>query len=279
MPTFFAPDGTELAYHLHGEGLPLVCLPGGPMQDSTYLAELGGLSAHRQLIMVDPRGTGQSAIPADVSSYRCDRLVDDVEALRDHLRLEQFALLAHSAGANIAVLYAARYPQRISKLVLVAPSTMAVGITVTGEARVAAARLRKREPWFEAAFAALEGIIAGNATEESWQAIGPFYYGRWDSTTQNYQTSHDSHRNNEAAATFAAEGAFEPDAIREALAALDAPVLLVAGEFDLNSVPSVVAEFSAVFPNAEAVVQPGAGHFPWHEDAEQFVKRITAFLG
>lgn len=47
------------------ESTPLVCLPGGPMRDSAYLGDLGGLSAHRQLIVPELRGTGQSAIPAD----------------------------------------------------------------------------------------------------------------------------------------------------------------------------------------------------------------------
>jgi pimeloyl-ACP methyl ester carboxylesterase len=78
MPAFSAHDGTKLAYHVFGDGPPVVCLPGGPMQDSGYLGDLGGLSARRQLIMLDPRGTGQSAIPEDAASYRCDRLADDV---------------------------------------------------------------------------------------------------------------------------------------------------------------------------------------------------------
>lgn len=102
MPTFFAPDGTRLAYRIHGDGNsdgdgygdrridgdrdPVVCIPGGPA-DSRYLGDLGGLSAHRRLIVLDLRGTGRSAIPDDTSSYRCDRLVEDVEALRTHLGL------------------------------------------------------------------------------------------------------------------------------------------------------------------------------------------------
>ena len=44
-------------------------------------------------------------------------------------------LLGHSAGVNLAVLYAARYPENVSKLALIAPSTRAVGITITGEMR------------------------------------------------------------------------------------------------------------------------------------------------
>ncbi|MEC3974790.1 alpha/beta fold hydrolase, partial [Amycolatopsis sp. H20-H5] len=92
MPTFTAADGTELAYHVFGDGSPLICLPGGPMQASAYLDELGGLSAHRRLILLDLRGTGASAVPVDTTSYRCDRLVDDVEALREHLGLDRIDL-------------------------------------------------------------------------------------------------------------------------------------------------------------------------------------------
>jgi proline iminopeptidase len=278
MPTFSAHDGTVLGYHVFGEGIPVICLPGGPMQDSVYLGDLGGLSAHRQLIMVDPRGTGQSAIPEDVTSYRCDRLVDDVEALRQHLDLDQLDLLAHSGGTNLAALYAARHPQRVGKLALIAPSTFAVGIAATGEGRLEIARLRKDEPWFAAAFAALEAIVAGNATDDSWKAIEPFWYGRWDAMAQAHQAAQDGHRNKEAAAAFGAEGAFDPDATRAALAAFNAPVLLLAGEVDLNSIPSVVAEFAELFPNAELVVQSEAGHFPWLDDADRFVATTATFL-
>src|SRR5215212_11058548 len=98
MATFDSADGTRLAYHQAGEGRSLVCLPGGPMRASAYLGDLGGLSAHRRLVLLDLRGTGDSAVPADPASYRCDRLVDDVEALRVELDLDRMDLLGHSAG-------------------------------------------------------------------------------------------------------------------------------------------------------------------------------------
>jgi pimeloyl-ACP methyl ester carboxylesterase len=278
MSGFSALDGTDLAYHVFGAGRPVICLPGGPMQDSAYLGELGGLSAHRQLIMADPRGAGQSAIPADAGSCRCDRLVDDVEALREHLGLDRLDLLAHCAGANLAALYAARHPERVAKLVLITPSTMAVGITATGEARREVALLRKDEPWFPAAFAALEAIMAGHATDDMRKAIDPFFYGRWDAAAQAHHAAQDGHRNAEAAAAFGAEGAYDPGITRAALAAFDAPVLLLAGEVDPNSPPSVVAEFAGLFPDAEFVVQPGAGHFPWLDDADRFVATTATFL-
>ena len=276
---FAAHDGTELAYHVFGEGAPVICLPGGPMQDSDYAGELGGLSAHRQLIMVDPRGTGQSAVPEDAGSYRCDRLADDVEALREHLGLDRFDLLAHCAGVNIAALYATRHPARVRKLALITPSTSAVGIEATGDGRREVARLHKGEPWFETAFAALETILAGNATDDTWKAVDPFYYGRWDAAAQTHLAAQDGRQNAEAAAAFGAEGAFDPPATRAAFASFDAPVLLLAGETDLNTIPSVVAEYAGLFPNAELVVQPGAGHFPWLDDAGRFVATTARFLG
>jgi pimeloyl-ACP methyl ester carboxylesterase len=48
-------------------------------------------------------------------------------------------------------------------------------------------------------------------------------------------------------------------------------VLLIAGEYDLNSPPAAVAEYAALFPDAALVVQPGAGHHPWLDDPERFV--------
>ncbi len=279
MPTFSAPDGTRLAYHLAGAGRPVICLPGGPMLDSAYLGDFGGLSAHRQLVVVDLRGTGQSAIPADAASYHCDRVVGDVEALREHLGLDRVDLLAHSAGANLAALYVARHPGRVGKLALIAPSTRAVGIETTGPARLQAARLRQDEPWFTTAYAALNAVVAGHATDAEWQAIDPFFHGRWDEATQAYQAAQDLHRNAAAAAVFGADGVFDPPATRAALAAFDAPVLLLAGALDLNTPPDVAAAFAALFPAAKLVVQPAAGHYPWRDDADQFVATTTAFLG
>ncbi|HET6293498.1 MAG TPA: alpha/beta hydrolase [Kribbella sp.] len=276
MPTFSAPDGTVLAYRLVGEGDPVICLPGGPMQDAEYLGDLGGLVAHRQMVLLDPRGTGQSAVPEDVSSYRADRLVGDVEALREHLGLERFDLLAHSGGTNLATLYAAKYPERVAKLALITPSPFAVGLAITGENRLEIARLRKNDQ--PEAVAAMEAIVTGQATDDSWKAIDPLFYGRWDAAAQAHHAAQDGHRNDEAAAIYGSDGAYDPATTRTALAAFEAPVLVLAGEVDLNSPPAVVAEFAALFPKAEFVIQPGAGHFPWVDDPDRFVATTAEFL-
>ncbi len=177
------------------------------------------------------------------------------------------------------MLYVSRHPDRVGRLALITPSTRAVGIEASGESRLATARLRSAEAWFPAAYAALEAIVAGNATEDAWRAIDPFFYGRWDAAARAHQAAQDGRRNEAAALAFGAEGAFEPESTRAGLGAFTHPVLLLAGEVDLNTVPGVVAELAELFPDAELVVQRGAGHFPWLDDADRFVTTTATYFG
>ena len=277
MPTFAAPDGTTLAYHLLGAPTadPVVCLPGGPMQASVYLGDLGGLAAHRGLVMLDLRGTGESGEAADPASYRCDRQVGDVEALRARLGLERMTVLGHSAGGSLAVRYAAEFPERIARLALITPSTRAIGAEMSEAQRRAILALRKDEPWFDTVSAAFDLIAAGEATDEDWDAVAPMAYGRWDNVAQAHHAAEATQRNDEASRIFNSDGAFDPAATRARLAAVSAPTLILAGELDWATDP---AEFTELFPNARLVVQSGASHFPWLDDPAAFVDTAAKFL-
>ncbi|MFD9567281.1 alpha/beta fold hydrolase [Streptomyces sp. NPDC059994] len=278
MPTFTTPDGTELAYHVRGEGEPLLCVPGGPMRASAYLGDLGGLSARRRMILLDLRGTGDSGVPADPATYRCDRQVADVEALRDHLGLDRVDLLAHSAGGDLALLYAARHPQRVRTLTLVTARARALGVDFTEEHRREAAALRTAEPWFEAAYDAYERIWAGSDADADWDAITPFFYGRWDAAARAHAAADVEQTNAEAAEVYASSGAFSPAAARAVMETLDAPVLLITGELDSGPLPRVAADIAELFPRAELTVLPGSGHHPWLDDPQGFTRTVTAFL-
>ncbi|MFF7972361.1 alpha/beta fold hydrolase [Streptomyces sp. NPDC007905] len=276
MPTFTTADGTRLAYHLRGEGETLAVLHGGPMRASAYLGELGGLTAHRRLALLDLRGTGDSAAAADPATYRCDRLVDDVEVWRAHMGLEHMDLLAHSAAGSLAMLYAARYPHRVRRLLLITPNPSALGMRATPEDRLAAARLRADQPWFAEAFPAFQAWLAGDADFD--EVFLPFFYGRWDDTARRHEAVGEEQTNDEAADRYFAEGAFTPDATRAALAALTAPVLVYAGELDGGPRPDLARRTAEAFPDAVLTVQPGAGHYPWLDDPEHFVRETLAFL-
>lgn len=275
---FYAPDGTELSYREMGTGETVVCLPGGPMQDSRYLGDLGGLSARHRLIVLALRGTGLSAAPEDVTSYRCDRLVGDVEALRTHLGLDSMNLLGHSAGTNLAVLYAVAHPERVDRLLLITPSLAAVGIDVSASDRRQVAQLRKGEAWFPRASSALSNLAAGQATTDDLEAVAPFFYGRWDSAARAHREARVRQINQEAAGIYGSERAYVPHEVRTVLSTFEPPTLVLAGELDVNTPPISAAKFARLFPDADLAVQPGASHFPWLDDSDRFVATTSAFL-
>ena len=278
MPSFASYDGTEIGYRVLGAGPPLVCLPGGPGRAAEYLGDLGGLDAHRRLVLVDQRGVGLSADPADTATFRVDRLVHDIESLRLHLGLERMDLLAHSAGATLATLYAAAYPERLSRLILVTPGLAAVDVDDTEEQARAALALRSAEPWYPAALAALEAIIEGDRSMDAYRASRPFYYSRWDETARAHATVGVAERHQAARLGFFADGAFDAASVTAALMSLTAPVLLYAGELDPLVRPAVVREAAPLFSDATVVVQAGAAHFPWVDDPAAFAAAIGSFL-
>ena len=279
MSAVVAPDGTRLAYTELGQGPPLLCLPGGPGRASAYLEELGGLSAERTLVRLDTRATGHSEVPAEPSSLRFDRLAGDVEALREHLSLEQLDVLGHSAGCLVAQAWAAAHPERVHSLVLVTPTDRLQG---GQRADVAAIRQgRQGEDWYaEAAEAQAALADAPPAQQQALvRATRPFFYGRWDERTQAHAATADRQSSKRAELGFGA-GIEDVDlaGMLAVLADLDVPVLVLGGERDALTGVASVALVAGSFPRAQTVVLPGAGHFPWVDEPEAFRAVVSGFL-
>lgn len=278
MHRFASYDGAELGYRELGDGPPLVCLPGGPGRAAEYLGDLGGLDTSRRLILLDPRGVGLSDDPADPATFRVDRLVSDVEALRAHLGLERMDLLAHSAGANLATLYAAAYPERIARLVLVTPGLGVIAVSGDQEEINAALAPRSAEPWYPEARAALEKILTGDLSMEAFRVSRPLFYGHWDDAARAHATVGVAARHMAAREGYVAGIALDPPATRAALKRLTAPVLLYVGEADPMMTPAMARNAAQLFNDARVVVQPGAGHFPWIDEPSAFAASVGSFL-
>jgi hypothetical protein len=116
--------------------------------------------------------------------------------------------------------------------------TCAVGLEITDPDRRQVAERRRGEAWFPDAYAALQRIWSGDATAADWTAIAPFTYGRWDAVAQAHLAQEASQTNADAAAAYYSAGALDPEATSASLARLRAPVLLVAGEYDVALPPS-----------------------------------------
>lgn len=278
MPRFASYDGTGIGYRAEGDGPPLVCLPGGPGRAAAYLGDLGGLTRSHRLILLDPRGVGSSDDPADPVTFRVDRLVSDVEALRVHLGLDRMALLAHSAGAVLATLYAAAFPGRLSRLILVTPGLAALGVSLTEDQFEAVAGLRAAQPWYPAARAAWDDILAGGRSMAAYRASRPFFYARWDDAAQAHATVGIADRHAAAREGYFAGADLDIPSTTAALARLTAPVLLYAGDLDPLVTPAMISEAAPHFGNATTMTQPGAGHFPWIDDPAAFTAAISSFL-
>lgn len=276
---FASYDGVQISYRVVGDGAPVVCLPGGPGRAAEYLGNLGGLAGSRRLVLFDPRGVGGSARPVDASTLRVDRLVDDVDSLRRHLGLQQMDLLAHSAGAVLATLYAAAYPQRLSRLILLTPSLATIGVYPSQEQMAATVGRSVAEPWYPDALAAWEKIMGGDLSMDTYHASRPLFYGRWDEAARAHASVGVAERHAAARHGYFADVVTDVAAIRAALSEFSGSVLLYGGELDPMVSPAMLERAAPIFHDASVVVQRGAGHFPWVDDPESFAAAVGSFLG
>jgi pimeloyl-ACP methyl ester carboxylesterase/DNA-binding winged helix-turn-helix (wHTH) protein len=115
-------DGTRLAYATAGTGPPLVKAANWlthvdyDWDSPVWRHWLVGLARGRELIRYDERGCGLS--DWDVHDFTFDAWVDDLEHLVDTIGLERFPLLGISQGAAVAIAYAVRHPERVSRMIL-----------------------------------------------------------------------------------------------------------------------------------------------------------------
>jgi pimeloyl-ACP methyl ester carboxylesterase len=88
----------------------------------------------------------------------------------------------------------------------------------------------------------------------------------------------DARRHGEPATAYGAEGAYDPETTRAALARLEVPVLVVAGGRDTGNPAPAMAQVAKLFPQGELLVQESGGHFPWVDDPAAFVALVAPFV-
>src|SRR5690606_14941870 len=110
----------KLSYRTFGNGKPLLIINGGPGMNSDGFVPLAEkLSANHRVIVYDQRGTGKSTlVKIDASTITMDLMIQHIEALRQHLKIEKWIVLGHSFGGMLASYYATIHPNRIEKLIL-----------------------------------------------------------------------------------------------------------------------------------------------------------------
>lgn len=119
-----APDGARLEYEIVGEGPPLVMLHGILAGRSSFSRQRTELSKQHRLIMLSARGHdgSESRLPSNYGAGVSG--VDDLLALLDAERLDRVNLFGHSAGGVTAFVLASRFPDRVSRIVLIEPTLL-----------------------------------------------------------------------------------------------------------------------------------------------------------
>lgn len=117
-----SPDGTRLAYAIHGSGPPLVvasCWLSHLQHDwqspvwRHFLEDLGAMTT---MLRYDERGFGMS--DWDVDDFSLEARLSDLETVVDAAGLDQFALMGMSGGSAQAMAYAIAHPERVTRLIL-----------------------------------------------------------------------------------------------------------------------------------------------------------------
>lgn len=109
--TGFLPAFTE-----QGTGEALVLLHGNGEDGSYFINQTEFFKANYWVIAVDTRGHGRS--PRGAAPFSLGQFAEDLKQLLDHLELEKIHLLGFSDGANIAMLFALKYPEYLKSLIL-----------------------------------------------------------------------------------------------------------------------------------------------------------------
>jgi proline iminopeptidase len=98
-------------------GPPLLILPAGPGAGHLPAARTVFDPACR-IIQIDPRGCGKSEPAGTLEENTTSHLVEDIEALRNHLGVSAWVIVGHLWGAALAIAYAQAYPRHCRGLVV-----------------------------------------------------------------------------------------------------------------------------------------------------------------
>jgi 3-oxoadipate enol-lactonase len=250
----------DLAVEVRGDGAPVLFIHGFPFDRTLWRHQLAGLSRWKR-IAPDLRGAGGSSVPAD--GYSIARYADDLVEVLDALELDEAVVCGLSLGGYVLFDLLRRHAARVRA---------AVFCNTKATADSAAARRGRDEM---AALAEREG--AGAVAER----LLPQLLARTTFAAQPEVVAHvrDMITRTPVDGLVGALRALRdrPDST-PGLAAITAPVLVVAGEDDKIAPPDEMRALAAAIPGAQFVAIPAAGHLAPLEQPLATSRALADFL-
>jgi pimeloyl-ACP methyl ester carboxylesterase len=107
---------TEIYYEIHGEGQPILLIPGLGLDNTYYRLGEPLIRENFQTILVDPRGIGKSQ--KDDVEYTAELWADDYAALLDAINIKKAHILGSSLGGTVALAMGVRHPNKVASLII-----------------------------------------------------------------------------------------------------------------------------------------------------------------
>jgi proline iminopeptidase len=268
-PHLVEVDGAVLEVFTGGAEAPPICQvphPIDPESPDSLLAELG------RLVRVAPRGMGKSSAGPGRHELTIDRLVDDLEAVRQRLRVGRWVLHGFSGGGEVALRYALRYPDAVTALIVIGcPPGFR---RVLGDPRT---RLSPEHPEWKQLLARRSPPRPGRGLV--WTQFAP---DRWVCTEDGRPRMTQRSRPTEGGLPERARVVWEETVTfsfgENALGRLRAPALVLHGRHDATVPIEYGEELSAALPNAELVVFEHSRHGVATDEPERYQEVVRRFI-
>jgi proline iminopeptidase len=260
-----------------GHGDPLVLMHGGPSADLWTMGAFRALADQATVVLYDHRCNGRSTGPP-ASTMTWENLTADADALRQHLGFQKWAVLGHSFGGHVALEYALRYPQHVSRLVLVDTGADATWARenaprVMAQRGYGHAKVELVRRWFNGEFEPREYLPI------FWRISGAYMpkhgvrgmlrelaEGGWRSRIRPEPFQ------------FAGRSLLPGWSVVSRLGEITAPTLVIAGREDFVFPPECQHELVTGIPDAELVLVDEAGHNPQDENPTVVMAALRPFL-
>ncbi|HKO56131.1 MAG TPA: alpha/beta fold hydrolase [Thermoanaerobaculia bacterium] len=273
----FDANGVTIWYEVRGGGAatPLIIVNGGPGFDHGY-THLGDpvwdrLAKTRRVVFYDQRGNGRSSELKPGQSCTLADQIADLDALRAQLSVEKLALLGHSWGGYLVMVYAARHPAHVEKLIIVDSAAPKLADTKFMFNDFFPDTVEKQDRF---TFADTLGDKSATAEGLKLYMTMLFYSPEKRDAALPRLAASDYHKAvNEA--IVADLGRFD---LNPELPKYRFPTLVVTGRYDINVAPSVAWKIHKAIPGSQFSVFERSGHIPYYEEPEAFAKMMEGFL-
>jgi pimeloyl-ACP methyl ester carboxylesterase len=261
--------GTRLHYLEEGSGEPLLLLHGVNSGARYWESTLAALSPHFRVVAIDLPGWGHTPPPPGFG-YDIESALAFIRQVIDALDMPRPAVVGHSFGGCLALHMAARMPERVARLVVVAPAGLQTGVhwsyRALGVPGLGEWLMRPSRANVEASLSFVtQRDRVPAAFADYCLAVGQQRFFR--------QTSLRWVRRNHAFWLGARR-----ICVTDRLHAIRCPTLVVWGDAD-PLIPPDNARVAASIPGARLVLLPGVKHCPNFEVPDQFHALLTEFLG